>query len=467
MGKSRRPTAKSERQHADKIPAPKLKLDERGLLETYPNRKWLYGRWDVGFGAWCHDGHGWFEQLPQFNLLEGDGDAVSFEEDIEQDLMVSEDDLTWDWLSLMDGVGSDLRSMHHCWQWKRLRESYRSKTVVDDYVALIPRDLRRVVATLGPFQWVALEGAWHDEKFAGYLIEAVSQYGPQYIRLCWSLTQPHAQSQSWRLHFCRQLVTRTPRDVLSWIIGKPLAVGAIKIIQRLEGLPRQRPDLRALCRVLTVPWKVEKLSNLSRISGDSAANLDVLPRWLWHPKILRLLSEDCPFLKLLPEYLSEVGAKVKKPGHQAGFARYLEASKDANTMTDRLVRELTEFRWDSENQYMTPRKRLATPFPEPPAAGDHLLWPLCNLKALRREGRAMKNCLGDYALRVQSGENYAYSWIGEERASVLIERDGESPWFVADCAGIANTSVSAATKAKVTALLAQQLGDAFQESEDD
>jgi hypothetical protein len=444
-------------------PKPILTLEDIGLVETYPSRQYLYRRWGKEFGAWTNDGFGWFEWVPRWELIAPDGQAVAVNEVPIEDVVVPEtDEPTFVWMSWIDGVVGDPAVALFERHWSRLRESHRTHDAIAAYVEEIPFDLRQAVSGLGVWQWVALEGATNEPAFAEYLTETVSRFGSMSLWLCWSLTQPHHQPKSWRLHFCRQLADRGTREVLAWLLGQPLAPGALKVVQKIDRIPIERGALRALCRVLVTPWKVSQLKAVARVRGTAATNLDVLPRWMWRHSIIKHINSPDFDLTQLGDTLTEAAERVTRPQHQKALADYLADSRTARVFVRRLVDEVDDFRWAADVAYLTPKERHTRAFAKPPTPGTNVLVPVTTPKDLRKYARMFQNCLSRYVVDVHGGNSYVYVWLGEERAAILLERmTADSPWFMCQIAGVRNAEVSVALNKQLTELFANLMGDKF------
>jgi hypothetical protein len=76
------------------------------------------------------------------------------------------------------------------------------------------------------------------------------------------------------------------------------------------------------------------------------------------------------------------------------------------------------------------------------------LTPILNARELDEEGRRMEHCVATYADDVLRGKTYFFRWLGDERATVQLERR-ERSWVVAQHLGLRNRTLSPSTVAAI------------------
>jgi hypothetical protein len=102
------------------------------------------------------------------------------------------------------------------------------------------------------------------------------------------------------------------------------------------------------------------------------------------------------------------------------------------------------------------RQRKLDELPPPPLPGTADIVPITTVTELKKEGRAMRNCLASYVRRVKSGGCYIYRLLKPERAVFSLIRSG-SDWHLGQIEKSSNRNVKLSTVTAVRHWLDRRL----------
>ncbi len=249
-----------------------------------------------------------------------------------------------------------------------------------------------------------------------------------------------------RRQFYQQIATRPRRVLLAELAAVDVTQSSLRILPRCATADFTSDDWRSLLRQLLCANDRRALSQVPSISARLVRQFDAIPSLLRVPRLLALASR-C----LIP---TERWRRLAQALDRAGPPR-----RSALVRSSHMVHTLAAF-YDFF-QSVTDAAQDASSFPHMPDLGP-LLQRMADTRSMRREGLAMRNCLGGLVDNAASGAWAYYSWIGSERATVEL-RQSVNGWRVARVAGVGNAPVSEKTERTIQDLIAGTLGPAAAE----
>ena len=69
----------------------------------------------------------------------------------------------------------------------------------------------------------------------------------------------------------------------------------------------------------------------------------------------------------------------------------------------------------------------------------------------------MNNCLDTLIRDVLAGHTYFYSWLGKERATVMVNKTPEFGWMPMEALGLSNKPISSSTELEIREAVSHQL----------
>lgn len=237
--------------------------------------------------------------------------------------------------------------------------------------------------------------------------------------------------------------------LLDEMIEKCAGMKRTELLQFALGL--DAPRLVRFLSLVQVPagTDIEHLEKLIRgIAADNTA-LEFYSAYNSLPIEYLKLRECVPLLKyvkflapaagtldpLSPSYLGteEIDAVCKAIGDSVTMANDLQRSlrdkpfklshcaspQDVYDLHKRLVAEYNLHLDEIDERRLIARYGTID-FPPPPFPGSETIRPICNLKDLKAEGRAMHHCVGTYSYKVMDGISYIYSVHSPQRATLEL-----------------------------------------------
>jgi hypothetical protein len=88
-------------------------------------------------------------------------------------------------------------------------------------------------------------------------------------------------------------------------------------------------------------------------------------------------------------------------------------------------------------------------FPPPPFPAFRNMIPLTTGRALLQEGEEMNNCVTTLSNGVLAGETYFYNWDGPVPATVMLQREDNGEWQIAEALGYGNSPLEPVTVTQI------------------
>lgn len=315
--------------------------------------------------------------------------------------------------------------------------------VLEPFLAGIPRPYRRLAGRLPRCQWLALEAMRHVPGFALFLHQERTGCGLGFVLAAWQLALADLLPFHDRLALARAMM-HEPRGAL---------------LTRLLDAPVHDRHVRAICRVPVAELSDRAILDIIGLMGPEADPalfqraptipaqavrlLRQLPRWMLHPAVAAALCANPCEEKRLAEVLTP--RVVNAP--LAERPRILRILRTATSGAE-FCRRLLRANW---------KLREAEPFPPPPMPGTEALQPIRTPGELAREGRRLRHCVADHEEDVWDGGSYFYRWLGRERATVELQRDGDGFWRLCDAVSYDDAGVGPDTFEAIRDIVAEQL----------
>lgn len=259
------------------------------------------------------------------------------------------------------------------------------------------------------------------------------------IAFCLANCRHFDRSPTWVMRTIRRLLRRPQRAALAFL-GFPDTESCRKLLSRVD---RRALTFRRMIRLRAVlrgesPWH-DDIRHLGRLTAG----------------LLDLACHTEPLIQtsLTMSFLDEIN---RDPRSRWGDRFILREITDALAMCKMLGRPAVKFRsmahllalHDELSDELASRcERVpGADFPTPPIEGTDCIRPIVTSRALMREGRLMRHCIGSYADRVQAGCVYVYRVMPPlERATLAIGRMGPQSWAVEDIRGSRNETIGMST----------------------
>lgn len=277
---------------------------------------------------------------------------------------------------------------------------------------------------------------------------------------------------------CLGLMLAYCRDFIGWMEGEPWEAAADMVTRpRCEimgwlGFPATRAAANVVGKVRTTELTIEdclRLRTLLTARGGPrkwlnhlhAVNHEVI-RILADPSLARLVSfaflADIPkaaYASSISETLLETAVLVAalRPFYVRAVRLGLGQALWPVTSVDHLLC----LRGASQEAVIlgipepVPPQYAELAFPEPPVSCANpppglRIEPLTSIDDLNKEAAEQHNCLMIYGPGIATGCSYAYRVLAPERASVLVLRDADGYWAIADIKATGNGPVSKKTR---------------------
>ena len=314
------------------------------------------------------------------------------------------------------------------------------------YFSAIPLEVRALAAPCGVHQWAVMDMIWQVPRFARFLDDALFSGREQYVFACLALGDITCLSRARRKALAEAVITGKRHQLLSRLGGDEWSKAAVRALPKLGDRPWPADVYAGLLAVMKRRTGVRLLSHADRVAPTALHALLHLPEGTVTPGVLSILNQGS-----VGPHAFELMERV--------FSRLPEQRRAAAIKALGPVRTLADLdRWHANWKR---RAALSGPFPGPPIPGDECLVPLADTASMAREARAMSNCLGDEQVAdVLAGRTYFYHWAGDEPATVMVERDPEFGWCLAEALGAENRGLSYASRRDIEELVSARIGEA-------
>lgn len=425
-------------------------LTDLALLEDHFPGHLAYGRWDWVVGCWlAQTRNGPLRALvPTWPLLNPDGTA----EVARPRLGVGE--LNESMPEAATGTAIAIPA-HSTAGFRRLGPAAVAKcppklspaaaASLNQFVALIPGDVRSLIAGCGPFQWLLLEAVHTVSGFAAFARVSVDTKRIGFCFAAWCLARAHAMTTGTRRELNRAIMAAPRRQLLERLAGEPFSAAALSAIYKLDPLQLNAALVRRILAIVADPGLRCRLAAARRLSPALLEHIGTVPDPLLHTGVMAALAEideaDCPF-----NVVAELNA-IFKSGQADDRAAAVEAFKRVRD-AERLVETIARL-----------KDRLAArkPFPAPPLRRSQSLRPLLTVNELTRESRQMQSCVRTYGPAVQARHSYVCAWLGRERATVELVKGPRNRWTLGAFAGRNNRPLSIDTVVEIATDVARGL----------
>lgn len=355
-----------------------------------------------------------------------------------------------------------------------------------EYIELIPesiRNLARYKTTL-PI-WISLETMWAEPEFHDFLKNEVEAVGVNYVEACWVLAKVDGgQGPGYRHALARTMMRANRQEVLTRLSGKPWNKSAIHLL--MKSLVPARGRLEFLERLREVAANGTRHSFLAHAPVLNQAYLEALaalPSWLQRPNLMNVLARESAVAReIIPPAIFHAPAEkhgaIAKSLSSARTLGELErlvfrwvmdlpalpvgpafrSERRRQTLQGGRLRQICSFTVSSDRpEQISPFMQENVAFPSPPFLGTDRLVPIRTSQELMAEGRRMQHCVGGFASDVLGGTAYFYRWLGEERATIQMNRVGQG-WVLGQYKGHANRHLTWNTTLQVIKELLSGLG---------
>ena len=379
---------------------PRYRFIRDGLIEEWPDRRYLFGRWGKLFGCWEKD-------LITDSVRE----------------VVAEGRVTRRGTIVYAESRTHLPMLPRRPHWPTRLARRAAQTAFTEYFSEIPSETLAASRPFGPHQWVALDLMWQIPQLLPFLTAEAAGCRLNYVFACLALADASNLPRNRRRDLACAILTRRRHELLTDLSGLPWTKSGVQVLYRTGIWPLEAERYRELARAMTHPSLAKILRHTGEIDPSAPRLLMRLPREL---RLQNLFDIGRAF-QSLPEMFDEIyDALHKMP--RTGLDRAVESLK---TVEDWYDFQVWCERWRS-------RAFDDHPFPPPPIPGDDLLHPICCNVELRQEGRRMRHCVADYAREVIDGLAYFYHWRGQEKATVMLHNDRERGWMLDTALGFRN-----------------------------
>ena len=398
----------------------RYRFDKNALVIDFSDRKLLFGLWDRLHGFWSVDANGRRveEKVPYWRPLNDQG------------VWSLDDDAPCQDASVVPGPGQ-----------QNLRREANAAFVA--YFDSVPKRVRRLVGGLEGNQWLILDLIWQVPEFATFLDDEIHEGRMQYIFACCSLADAENMSRADRREFATSMMRTKRLEFLTRLSGVNCSKSSVRTLYKLGQTPCSSASYTALLIASRIPVAAKVFAHTTRIKPGGIEDWLSLPVPVRLPNVLRVIVED-PDVSFIMDEL------------------FLRIPKLPQEMLCRMGQSLSNVRTASETQEWCVRweDRILEQanFPKPPFEEIGSLRPLTDAEDMRREGRKMRNCLGDLIHTVLWDRTYFYHWDGPLPATVMLESCSESGWHVRRILGPDNDVVGGRLVRRITRLVNQQLG---------
>ena len=307
------------------------------------------------------------------------------------------------------------------------RWQLEAKAAFAGFFSHIPPHIRKLASSMGPYRWVALDLMWQVPGFPQFVEGEIFNDRQQYIYACLSLASIADKSRALRRHCAEAIMTRKRSKVLTSLIGTVCTQSTVNTIYKLDDEILPGSVYRNIAKAMIIPKAAKVLRHLEIISPEVPETLLDIPECYRLPNLFALSEEEpCSPRSMLKDIV-----EISNALHYEDRRRCTSALREVKDFFDL---EAWCIRWQSVAQDRRP-------FPKPPIPGDDQLRPITDNRALRREGRRMRNCVAEYTEEILSESVYFYHWSGANPATVKIENNNEKGWCLSAVLGPRNSDI--------------------------
>lgn len=422
-------TPRSE--HRASVDPWRYRFTDNALIEEWGGRRIVYGLWEKLFGCWIVDINNYRsrEIVPTWRPLNRNG--------------------VWRDQAEIRRFGGAPPPKALASKWR-----YEANAAFAGYFTGIPHRLRAVVAPLDHHQWLGLDLAWQEPRFADFLDAEFFNGTEQYVYACFELAKAANLNRARRRHFVETLLHCKRTEFMAEITGHPCSRTTLRVINKLGGEPLSAELYRTVIACMNDTRAAKALCHAECIDPDTIQVLSHLPSEFLVPGVVRILLEDPALATCWLEdgYTGMLGVtrhlqELLSSAPDAWRSRIMTALRGVSD-----VEELGNWaaRWqDRLTEFLR--------FPPPPFPTQGRLAPIATAAEMRSEARRMRNCLRRKIASVIDNRAYFFHWDGEEQATVLIENESGRGWRFTEALGRDNTRLSPQTVAYICALVERAL----------
>lgn len=312
----------------------------------------------------------------------------------------------------------------------------------EDFVENIPAHVRRLAGGFPRRQWLALDATRHVEGFDAFLGQETAAAGLGFVLLCWEVSHAQYRPSAERHGLARAIMTEKRARLLTRLTDMPFTDMHVRLLAKVDVQAVDKDLVWNLADAADDPVVAQALAGAPRIGESLLRVVVTLPPWLRVPALLRLMAEG----GISPGNTeAAIGPLLEADSHLRPRIRASLATVAGGKDLVRLVE-----RWRRTI-------RAAITFPPPPIPGSARLTFIRDGLELEEEGKALNHCVANYTERALRGECAFYRWLGEERATVQMDRRPDG-WQVVQHLGYGNRPLAAASVTAIRQEIAAQLG---------
>jgi hypothetical protein len=246
---------------------------------------------------------------------------------------------------------------------------------------------------------------------------------------------------------------KSKRKVACGMLGFPARESSVKLLAKIEPEACSVPLLMKLRRALQIEAVERTLRHVPRIS---IGILTVALYWRWGPMASVGIFKDLAPIgtggRMAKSELTDLlGDTHSMLTRQNLPIRPVQGAAALRNLHDRLLPRVDLAPEDAGDDRLVRARPALDPdalFPNPPFQGNEWITPISTPRDLREEGRRQHHCVGIMADEVFAGELFVYRILAPERATLSLEKHGNS-WAINQLYAACNRPVSATTLAQV------------------
>lgn len=417
----------------------RYELTPYALLEDAFPGHLIYGRWDWVFGCWLAlSRSGPLRPIvPTWPLLAFDGSAACAHPTLAMRDFWEPTDKSGAPRHVAPATDDQIRNLAP-------QVIPAAMAALHSYLALIPAELRALVAPLGRYQWLLLDAIHNVPGYEDFAHRESETHRVGFMIAVWTIAAAHRLNPCQRRALNRRIMTEPRRQLIEAILGKPFAPSALSAIYKFDPAAINTKLIFRTMELLKDDTARRRIAQTRKISPAFLTILKRVPEWMALPNVLTALSElasdeDAIADKLVPESLVRL--------HASQVEAAVRTLKTVNGGSE-LIQAIFK---------IEQRTLERAPFPPPPIRRHGLLVALQSSQDLKREARAMRNCVASYTPAIMTGGCFLCSWQGSERGTVELIRDGRGGWTLSSFAGHKNAPLSLRTVRAIAETLAEAL----------
>lgn len=405
----------------------RYELTPHALLEEAFPGYLIYGRWDWVFGCWLALSRtGPLRPIvPTWPLLASDGSAACAHP------ILSMRDF-WEPTDKASGTKHVAPASDD--QIRNLAPQVipAAMAALHSYLALIPTPLRSLIAPLGRYQWLLLDAVHNVPGYEDFARREAETRRMGFMIAVWSVAAAHRLNPCQRRALNRRIMSEPRRQLIEAVLGRSFAPSALSAIYKFDPAVINTKLIFWTMKALADDTARRRIALTRKLSPAFLTILNRIPEWMAMPNVLTALSElasdeDAIADQLVPESLVRL-----HPSQVEAAVRIIKTVKSGSELSEAIYK-------------IEQRTLERAPFPSPPIRRHGQLVALQNSRDLKREARAMRNCVASYTPAIMTGGCFLCSWQGAERGTVELVRDGRGGWTLGSLAGHQNAPLSIST----------------------